>query len=85
MPITLSEGQEVELTVTLNPIVPKLATLYGKITDANTREPIEGVLIEVANVASGYSDTTGNFRITDILPGTYVVTISKEGYETVVK
>ena len=85
MPITLPEGQEVELTVTLNPVVPRLATLHGKITDTNTREPIEGVLIEVGNVASGYSDTIGNFRITDILPGTYTVTISKEGYETVIK
>lgn len=56
--------------------------IYGKVTDEN-EEPIEGVSVQVQawlvqdgrrrfqNVASGMSDDQGNFRVAELLPGTY--------------
>ena len=84
MSITLSEGEVKELDVSLTHIyIPPIpATLWGYITDAETALAIDGALIQVGNIASGYSGNSGRFEITNIPAGTYAVTISAEGYKT---
>lgn len=62
---------------------PGLATLYGKVTDAITGNPIPGVLVTL-NGGSTYTDSAGTYTFADIAPGEYVLQFSKEGYETVV-
>lgn len=84
MPVTLTEGKIRQLDVSLAPVYvpPVPATLWGHITDAETGLAIAGALIQVGSVASGLSGGDGRFEITDIPAGTYVLTISAEGYET---
>ncbi|GAH77473.1 unnamed protein product [marine sediment metagenome] len=71
------------LTRAKPPPPPGAATLYGIVTDAETGEPIPGVLVTL-NGGSTYTDSTGAYTFADIAPGEYVLEFSKEGYETVV-
>jgi len=83
MPITLSEGQAMELSVTLAPVAIEPATLWGTVVDAETGSPISGATIEL--VGTPWVDTSsyiGSFRIEGIEPGTYTVRISHPDYET---
>ena len=68
-----------------NPIAPIPSTtgsLEGQVT------PIQDVLITIQIqqddmvIASTKADTDGNYRINDIENGTYVVSVTAEGYET---
>jgi len=54
-------------------------TLTGTVTDKDTGAPIEGALIE-ANSHQTITNSTGDYIITNLLPGNYTVTASKEGY-----
>ena len=65
------------------PPPPGLANLYGKVTDADTGKAISGVLVSL-NGWIRYTDSGGNYTLTDLTPGQYVLQFSKEGYETVV-
>jgi len=86
--ITLREGLN-ELNVTLTPVPPPLATLYGVVTDAETGAPLAGVSVslwdpaETELLASTTTDSYGSYRLENILPGNYVIYFSKENYETV--
>ncbi|MBA7687737.1 hypothetical protein ES703_96204 [subsurface metagenome] len=71
------------LTRAKPPPPPGAATLYGIVTDAETGNPILGVLVTL-NGGSTYTDGTGAYAFADIAPGEYVLQFSKEGYETVV-
>ena len=69
-------------------IVSAQTTITGTIRDASgavlpgaTVEAASPVLIE--KVRSATSDGTGQYRITELLPGTYTVTISLAGFATV--
>jgi hypothetical protein len=55
--------------------------IAGTVKDSVTENPIEGVTV----TANGYSDVTdalGQYDIANVPEGTYVVTASKNGYET---
>ena len=84
MPITLAAGETKRVDALLTPVYvpPAPATLWGIIADAVTGYTISGALIEVGTVASGYSDTNGNYQITGIPAGTYSITVSASGYVT---
>lgn len=58
-----------------------LANLYGKVTDAETGEPIEGVLVSL-NGFGVLTDSGGNYAFTDLTPDAYSGSASKDGYET---
>ena len=60
---------------------PGLANLYGKVTDSVTGIPISGVLVSL-NGLQVYTDAGGNYIIENILPDSYILQFSKEGYET---
>lgn len=62
---------------------PGRATLYGKVTDAVTGEPLLGVLITLDGMQV-YTDANGNYAFTDLEPGGYRLEISKEGYQPLV-
>jgi len=60
---------------------PGRANLYGRVTDAETGEPISGVLVSL-NGYSAYTDNAGNYIFPDLDPGSYMAQFSKEGYQT---
>ncbi|RLI52316.1 MAG: hypothetical protein DRP09_18205, partial [Candidatus Thorarchaeota archaeon] len=54
-------------------------TLKGKVTDKDTGLPIEGAVIK-ANSHQTTTNSSGDYIITNLLPGSYTVTASKVGY-----
>jgi protocatechuate 3,4-dioxygenase beta subunit len=79
MPVTLTTGLN-RFDVSLISIA---STLWGYVTDKNTNQPIAGALVQVGDVASGYTDNDGKYTISSIPPGTYSIQISATGYQTV--
>jgi hypothetical protein len=64
-------------------------SLTGNISDASNA-PIAGAKVEALNVGTGIvkegvSDVRGIFMINDLQPGTYRVTISAQGFSTVIQ
>ena len=64
-------------------------SLTGNVTDASNA-PVPGAKIEAANVGTsiatgGVTDTRGIYLITDLQPGVYRVTISAQGFATVIQ
>jgi hypothetical protein len=59
-------------------------TLTGKVTDSASGAGIAGVSVAMTG-ASTTTDSSGNYTIEGIPPGTYVITFSKTGYQSVVK
>ncbi len=59
------------------------ATLYGKVIDARTEEPLIGVTVQIDGQSIGTTtDLDGNFTLTGIIPGSYNIIASYLGYET---
>ncbi|MBA7568498.1 hypothetical protein ES708_10227 [subsurface metagenome] len=79
--IVLYEGNN-ELNVGLTPIVV-LANLYGKVTDAETGNPLVSVKVTIDG-QTVYTNASGNYSFEGLTPGiAYTITFEKEGYETV--
>ncbi|MBW0176805.1 TonB-dependent receptor [Sediminibacterium sp.] len=58
--------------------------LLGTLTDKNTQRPITAATIRLTPAAiTVLSDTTGVFRFTNLLPGTYNLTLTSLGYKTI--
>ena len=85
----LQEGMN-ELNIQLVPIAPPepiFASLYGTVTDAETLTPLGGVGVSLWSpdgtelLASEFTNSNGEYRIDNILPGAYLVVFEKEGYE----
>lgn len=62
---------------------PGMANLNGIVTDSQTSQPIDSVLVAVDG-NSDLSDGSGYFELFNLIPGTYSITFSKDGYETLV-
>ena len=55
--------------------------MSGKVTDADTKEPLIGANIILVNTNLGAAtDIDGNYYILNITPGTYEVKVSYVGY-----
>ncbi len=66
-----------------NAIGQQTGTLSGVITDA-LKQPIPGVSVIIDGTSQGASsDFNGNYEITNVSDGTYVVTVSFVGYKSV--
>ena len=58
--------------------------LTGTITDKNTQRPLAAMTVQLTpRSLTTVSDTSGVFRFNNLLPGTYNLTISGLGYQTV--
>ena len=65
------------------PPPPGKATLYGKVTDAETGQPIEAIEVTF-NEYAAVSDQSGYYAINNIEPGIYSITFTdpQGRYET---
>ncbi|PKL44138.1 MAG: hypothetical protein CVV42_19565 [Candidatus Riflebacteria bacterium HGW-Riflebacteria-2] len=57
------------------------ASFSGKIYDAFTGGPLEYATVKVGDISSSITDRNGEFFVTDMLPGSYKLDVSKSGYE----
>ena len=80
--IVLVEGNN-ELNVSLVPVAPAVANLYGVVKDADTGQPIQGVMVTIAGLVA-YTNASGQYAFEGLAPGAYTVEFSKAGYETLV-
>lgn len=76
-------------TTTLNfELVPDPGEITGRITDSSTSNPIAGasidVLINGVTIASALSDADGNYMITGLAPGSYIVHAHATDYQNAV-
>ena len=62
--------------------LPGLATLYGKVTDSITEQPVAGVLVTLGINLNTQTNTNGNYALTNTTPGEYGVAFIKDGYQT---
>ena len=56
--------------------------LKGKITEAGTGNPVASATVALNNIATTFTDESGQFVFTRVKPGKYVLRISSIGYET---
>ncbi|GAJ11102.1 unnamed protein product, partial [marine sediment metagenome] len=70
-----------ELTIEVIEVVPELGNIYGVVTFRETGAPLEGVKASVDGITT-YSNYNGAYRIENLTPRTYTMTLEKEGYET---
>ena len=61
---------------------PATGTISGTVTDAGTTDPIAGATV-TDGTRSATTDTNGNYTIYDVPEGTYTVTASADGYNSV--
>ncbi len=60
------------------------STLSGRIADAKTHEPLPGVNVYIQELSAGnVSDNSGHYQLTNLPKGTFLVSYSFVGYETV--
>ncbi len=68
---------------TLN-IFAQTGTLKGKVVDKETGEPLIGANVILRGTEyRATSDIEGNYKISNILPGSYLLNISYLGYKTI--
>ena len=82
--ITLHEGLN-ELNVEIVPVTLPTATLYGVVIDADTGLPLQGVRVTIEG--DGVFTTTnqnGQYSLSGIIPGSYVIGFNKDGYHTLI-
>ena len=61
-------------------------TIKGKVTDAVTKEPLYGASVVLKGTTLGsYTDSKGNFEISNVKPGNYTVAVSYVGYTATIK
>ena len=66
--------------------------VYGKVTDKETKKPIEGVTITITALqqvteasptvwaVTATTDSSGNYSLTELEPSNYAVTVTSPGY-----
>src|SRR5690554_3007239 len=71
------------LQVLIYPVLAQTGKISGKVTDANTGEPLIGANVLVEGTTMGAAtDLDGYYVILNIPPGTYTLRISSIGYTT---
>ena len=63
------------------PPPPGKANLSGKVTSAQTGNPIAGVLVTLDSMSVS-TDSGGNYTFLELEPGSYSGSASKAGYDT---
>ena len=65
----------------LTPISGCSATITGQVTCSCDANPIAGALVTIGDYSTN-TDSTGNYSISNVAPGTYNVTVSASNYAT---
>ena len=69
------------LMLSVNLFAQGSGIITGKVVDKTTKQPLIGVnLIVVGTAIGAASDIDGNYKITNLSPGTYSVTASYIGF-----
>ena len=79
MPVTIVAGANPPLNVNM---VLLTGTLTGKVSDSVSGTGIPGVSVQVGSGNPATTAADGTFGISGIIPGTYPVTFTKSGYQT---
>ena len=80
MSITFAEGESKSLNVTLTPVPPAPASMYGYVMDAQTNTPVIGARVELIGFGYTTTNSSGYYTITDIPPGTYSGKVTHPDY-----
>lgn len=66
-------------------LTPRPGTIVGTVVDAGTHNSIAGVTVEVFDnvivIATVLTNSSGNYQITDLAPGSYTVVANKKNYQ----
>jgi hypothetical protein len=87
MSIIVEAGRAYQIIVQLEPIGLN-AEVWGYVTDNNPTNPqaIGGALVQLLGTVNSYSVYSGAadgfFAITPIVPDTYTIIVSKDGFKT---
>lgn len=79
-PINITMDKDYSLHAVFQYVGVGIATIKGHVTDAETKNPIQGASV----VCNGYADITevdGYYELTEIPGAPYTLTVTKEGYE----
>ncbi len=79
--MNLIEGNNA-LNITMTTVV-KIATLEGVVSDS--LGPLQGVLVAISGIASTITDASGYYAFSNLTPGTYTITFSIYGYNTITR
>lgn len=61
---------------------PATTQITGKVFDKNTLEELAGVIVQIEGTdIKAYTDIEGNFKIDNVLPGTYDLTVTYISYK----
>jgi hypothetical protein len=59
--------------------------VMGRITNIEDHDPLSGASITVVSTILGAAtDRNGNYRLPDLLPGTYNIEVGRVGYKTII-
>lgn len=85
--ILLARWAKVPPTPEPPPPSPGLATIYGKVTLVTTGKPLPNVMVELGDGTYKLSqtDVNGDYAISDVDPGPYMVSFSLAGVESLIK
>jgi len=68
------------LSLTIN---AQTGVICGNVSDAKLNEPLIGASVVISGTTTGVvTDLDGNFRIENVTPGTYAVSVSYVSYQT---
>ncbi len=67
----------------LSPAGAAGTVIQGQITAAATNQPLAGATVRVNGVIQATTDASGNYRITNVTPGTLTLSVELAGYDTV--
>ncbi len=62
-------------------VIEEKGSIHGTITDSETGEVIPGVTVDLGEI-SIISDENGEFNISELEPGPYYISVSKEGFSS---
>lgn len=81
----LNEGSnELSISLELIEAPPVVTSLWGKVTDKSTGNPLQHVTVTVSG-KTDVTDALGRYSITGLMPGEQEVKFEKSGYVTVIK
>ena len=82
MSINLVEGDNFQ-DISMVPIPPPVANLYGTVVDSLSGYPIDGVKVTIQGVIA-YTNSSGQYSFVGLELGSYPVTFEKVGYNTLI-